>query len=212
MPAAVVPRRPSWRSVVCAVVICVGSLLLAGAPADAQSGGQGGVRRCTGADGRTVYTDRACADLGATERRPPTTGSGVGNSGRLHRGGCARSVQELALEVTFAIDSQDVNRLAASYHWVGVSARGSVAIMNQLQAIARRPLVDVAPIYPAPPEPDPEQPGSDFEQALDALYREASRPRRPVGLRVEQTLGNTATPSRTVFGLRRHLDCWWITL
>jgi hypothetical protein len=33
-----------------------------------------------------------------------------------------------------------------------------------------------------------------------------------VALRVEQTLANGSTPSRTVFGLRRHLDCWWITL
>jgi len=34
----------------------------------------------------------------------------------------------------------------------------------------------------------------------------------PVALRVEQTLANGSTPSRTVFGLRRHFDCWWITL
>ena len=36
--------------------------------------------------------------------------------------------------------------------------------------------------------------------------------RAPTGLRVEQTLGKTATPSRTIMGLRRHLGCWWVTL
>jgi hypothetical protein len=38
-----------------------------------------------------------------------------------------------------------------------------------------------------------------------------SRP-RPIGLRIEQTLGSTATPARTVFGLRRQYGCFWITL
>jgi hypothetical protein len=37
------------------------------------------------------------------------------------------------------------------------------------------------------------------------------RARAPVGLRLEQTLANGSTPSRTVFSLRRHLDCWWIS-
>ena len=35
---------------------------------------------------------------------------------------------------------------------------------------------------------------------------------RPIGLRIEQTLGSTATPARTVFGLRRQYGCFWITL
>jgi hypothetical protein len=29
-------------------------------------------------------------------------------------------------------------------------------------------------------------------------------------LRVEQTLANGATPSRTVFGLTHYFGCWWI--
>jgi len=36
--------------------------------------------------------------------------------------------------------------------------------------------------------------------------------RRPVALRVEQTLSNGTTPSRTMFGLRRYMGCWWIVL
>jgi len=31
-----------------------------------------------------------------------------------------------------------------------------------------------------------------------------------VALRVEQTLANGSTPSRSVFGLHRHFGCWWI--
>jgi hypothetical protein len=44
------------------------------------------------------------------------------------------------------------------------------------------------------------------------LAEVAPRRPRPVGLRLEQTLGNTATPARTVFGLRRQYGCFWITL
>jgi hypothetical protein len=37
------------------------------------------------------------------------------------------------------------------------------------------------------------------------------RPRQaPVALRVEQTLANGSTPSRTVFGLQKYFGCWWI--
>ena len=32
------------------------------------------------------------------------------------------------------------------------------------------------------------------------------------GLRLEQTIGKSAAPSRTVLGLRRYMDCWWVRL
>jgi hypothetical protein len=34
--------------------------------------------------------------------------------------------------------------------------------------------------------------------------------RNPVALRVEQTVGNSATPARTVFGLTHYFGCWWV--
>ena len=37
-------------------------------------------------------------------------------------------------------------------------------------------------------------------------------PRRPVALRIDQVLSDGVTPSTTTFGLRRHMDCWWISL
>src|SRR5690606_28165327 len=55
------------------------------------------VRRCETPDGRTVYTDRACEDLGAVERvRRAAAGDGT-PSQSLHRGQCSRTVEELAL-------------------------------------------------------------------------------------------------------------------
>ena len=165
-------------------------------PASAQ------VRRCTASDGSSIFTDRKCADIGAVERLPRgATGAAAGM--RLYRRGCARNLQDLVYEMTSAIDAHDANRLAGVYHWVGVSGSGATGIMNRLDAIVRRPLVDIMPIAARSAT-------SEDEEA----YYPSTIPRRspPVALRVEQTLGNSSAPSRTVFGLQRHFDCWWIRL
>ena len=160
------------------------------------------VRRCTTADGSTIFTDRKCADIGAVERLPRAA-SGSAASQRLYRRGCARNLQDLVYEMTTAIDAHDANRLAGVYHWVGISGSGATGIMTRLDAIVRRPLVDITPVAAHSPA----------SEDGDAYYP-STIPQRsaPVALRVEQTLGNSSTPSRTVFGLQRHFDCWWIRL
>lgn len=46
-----------------------------------------------------------------------------------------------------------------------------------------------------------------------AAARAPARPAgRPTGLVVEQTAPNRVTPVQTVFALRRHLGCWWLSL
>lgn len=150
-------------------------------------------------DGVSVYTDRRCEDIGAIERLPRDR-IAAGFS-RPYRGGCARTLQDLVFEMTSAIDSKDVNRLASVVHWVGVSTRNGYSLMGRLDAIVKRPLVDIASVTPrAPGDPD-----GDY-------YPQTTVRRTPVALRVEQTLGNGVTPSRTVFGLQRHVGCWWIRL
>ena len=108
-------------------------------------------------------------------------------------------------EVTSAIDDRDVNRLAGVYDWNGMSTSNAYRVMDRLAAIARRPLVDVVPLHP----PAPVEAGS----IVDGEYYPQDAVRRaPTGLRLEQTLGEGATPSRTVLGLRKYMDCWWVRL
>lgn len=184
---------PSPRLLVVAIAWLL--LLACASPVQAQ------VRRCTSSDGSTVYTDRKCADIGAFERLPRESAGGTGM--RLYRHGCARNLQDLVYEITTAIDARDANRLAGVYHWVGVSSSSATAVMRRLDAIAKRPLVDIVPVAVRSAE-------SDIERA----YYPSTIPQRrpPVALRVEQTLANGSTPSRTVFGLQRHFNCWWIRL
>ena len=169
---------------------------------------QAQVRRCAGPDGTLVFTDRKCEDVGATERVPRDALPGAGLK---YRGGCSRNLQDLIYEMTAAIDSRDVNRLAALYHWVGISSRGSYGVMGRLDGIAQRPLVDIVALQPIRRIVVQNDDGT--RSSVDPnYYPQASANRTPVALRVEQTVVNGSTPSRTVFGLRRHLGCWWVTL
>lgn len=148
------------------------------------------VRRCELADGQTVYTDRRCEMVGGVERRnaPPQARM------RNWRSACPRTVRDLYFEVSAAIESSDVNRLAGVYHWTGMSNRQGYDVMRRLQAIVDRPLVDLQPVWA----------GGEESAYLHG--------RAPVGFRIEQTTGNGITPVRATLGLRRHLDCWWVTL
>ena len=156
------------------------------------------VRHCISADGTSVFTDRRCTDIGAVERRQQAP---VEAATRPLRAGCPRTLQDLVFELSTAIDTRDVNRLAGIYAWSGMSNSAGYALMARLQAIADRPLVDIVPVYPGDESPT----GTDY-------YPQDAVRRSPVAVRVEQTLSDGMTPSRTVLGLRRGFGCWWVAL
>jgi len=184
-------------------------------------GARADVRRCVTASGQTIFTDRKCDEINATERLPRSSAS-PGARVR-HAGGCARTLQDLVFEITSAIDARDANRLAGVYHWPGTSADEGYRIWTQLDAVANRQLVDIVPVMPAsrPPPAAPiaadapatanETGESQLPKPVDPeLYPQTSVGRNPVALRVEQTLGNGATPARTVFGVTHYFGCWWV--
>ncbi|HEX4854691.1 DUF4124 domain-containing protein [Arenimonas sp.] len=126
-------------------------LLALPSPAAAQ-----GVQRCTDARGNTVFTDRPCASVDAVPKGVPGPAPGAYAPGFAPRG-CARSADALLQGVRTALESRDVNRLASYYHWAGTGNRGALQVMDELEAIANRPLVAVALAYPAPATPtDPQ--------------------------------------------------------
>lgn len=219
------------------------------------------VQRCVTAEGRTVFTDRRCEDIGAVSRIP-VPGSRAGSTGATRRGyagGCPRTLSALVGEIGGAVQAGDVNRLSSIYDWSGTSDAAARRILDRLEAVVERPLVDIAPVMPAdpgpsvhtvaasvqatapvetsaPPPPPPHAawmpswagtgaatqatvaaPASGDVTAVPAP-QDAAGPAptphhpRPVALRLEQTLAGTATPARTVFGLRRNFGCFWISL
>lgn len=180
-------------------------LLSAIALALPHGGAHAQVRHCVAADGTRVFTDRQCEDIGASDYRAPPAPA---DAGRIPLTVCARSVQDLAYALDEAIRSGDANRIAGLYDWAGMGTANAYRVMDRLQAIARRPLIAVAPLYAG-------DAGDAYGYALPDPGAQSGEPARTpqlVGLRVEQTLGNGSTPSHATFGLRRHLGCWWVRL
>ncbi|MET0328738.1 MAG: hypothetical protein ABW163_08220 [Luteimonas sp.] len=170
-------------------------------PADAQ------VRRCTAPDGGTIYTDRPCAALGATANTPRRGGA----QARQPRISCQRTLRGLIQELQFAIDQRDTNRLAGLYHWQGISHAGGYQILERLDAIAQRPLLDI--IAQRPAQTVVAQADTGFTGWVNARDIPTAAPERPPSsLRIEQTGDSGTGAVQTVLGLRRHLDCWWLSL
>jgi hypothetical protein len=209
-----------------AACVSFAALVLPVPPAPAQTSP---LNRCVDARGDTIYTDRRCDEIGAQARgiRSPT-----GATLSTRRMACARTLRDLVHEISAAIDQRDVNRLGAVYHWIGHDDASGARIYDRLQAIVDRPLVDIAPLrasapvasLPADPLPPPDAPAplpadpvaiaaTTPTEGQDAAATPARPARRaPYGLRLQQTLRNGSTPSRTDLRLQRHFDCWWITL
>ncbi|MBO9875469.1 MULTISPECIES: DUF4124 domain-containing protein [Xanthomonas] len=178
------------------------------------------VNRCTGPDGTTVFSDRRCEDIGATDRLPPPAAPGnVGSNARgLAPPQCVRRLSVLVQQIRSAVDARDVNRLSALYWWNGVSDDGAQRIFDRLEAIVRRPLVAIVPVLPdTSGTTDPAAGTSSTaattttSAAADADGAEAPSRPHPTGLRLQQTLAGSITPASTVLDLRRQYDCFWIS-
>ncbi|MCD9085988.1 DUF4124 domain-containing protein [Stenotrophomonas sp. SY1] len=184
------------------------------------------INRCTNAQGQTVYGDKPCELMGARARLLPAPRP-AGSNG-LYRDSCARRLSEVVSIIQSAADARDPNRLSGIYLWTGLSNAAATRVMDRLNEIVQRPLIDIAPVFPELPayEPAPTQPfthtdGTVLDPAAEqsgypiepaASSDQAYKPRRPVALRLEQTLPRSSTPTRTVFRLRRQYNCFWITL
>ncbi|KDE91665.1 DUF4124 domain-containing protein [Stenotrophomonas maltophilia] len=168
------------------------------------------LNRCTDAQGQSVYTDRPCDSVGARSRLPPPAPTGSTLPRDTLGARCPRRLSELVEALRTGIVSNDVNRLSSLYLWGAVSDAGAQRILGQLESLARRPLVDVVPVYPRQDQVAvPEEGQSPAAQGSDP---EPPAVRHPVGLRLEQTLPGSASRASTVLGLRRQYGCFWITL
>lgn len=200
------------------LLLFIGSALLA-ANTHAQQ-----INRCTNPQGQTVYGDKPCEVMGARARLLPAPRP-AGESG-LYRDSCARRLSELVAQIQSAADARDPNRLSGIYLWNGLSNAAATRVMDRLDEIVQRPLLDIAPVFPEqaayaplPPEPFTYTDGTPVDAATGTTSNTGmpasdapATPRRPVALRLEQTLPRSATPVRTLLHLRRQYNCFWITL
>lgn len=140
-------------------ILAVGLLAAPAAP-DAMA--STGIMKCATPDGIAIYTDHACKPgskavpmsgqlltrIARDEARSPDAIDGfdadpLPASGRRSvAAGCARTPTQLEMDLRASIALGDVNRVAESYHWVGISTREGERVLDRLQRMAREPVVD----------------------------------------------------------------------
>lgn len=169
------------------------------------------VHRCEGMDGKPVYTDKRCEDVGAMDALPRAVAPEGNTGGGTLRSACPRTLSDLVYRITSAIDNRDVNRLAGVYQWAGVSDATANRILDRLETIVERPLLDIEPIRSAPP-PIVDDAGNVIDANEDGYYPQTAAPSRPVALKVMQTSKKGAAMASTTFALRRSYGCFWISL
>lgn len=180
------------------------------------------IQRCTAADGSSVFTDKPCALLQARPRmQAPAASPGADTTPIDPQRQCPRRLSQLVEQIQQAIQSGDGNRLAALYWWGGQGSAGAAQQLARLEAMAQRPLLDIAPVYPAtlataavpdPPAGVSTASPASAEPAAPAPVSPAPAARpRPYALRIEQTLANGSTPASSVIQLRRHYGCFWFS-
>ncbi|TZF90108.1 hypothetical protein [Cognatilysobacter lacus] len=122
----------------------------------------GGVQHCRSADGTSVYTDKPCAFVGAAPAsmssdlnmrlaseasREPAAYSDMPDSDatlpqpaatrRSLASGCARSPTQLAMDIEGSLALGDVNRLAESWQWAGMTQAQALPVMKRLEQLSR---------------------------------------------------------------------------
>lgn len=101
-----------------------------------------------GDEASTTPTGAPLASTPAREapagRRPtPATTDSGGHRSAGGPPGCARSPTQLVMDLRAAWQQDDVNRLAASYHWAGSGTREATSVMSRLQSLLAVPLQDI---------------------------------------------------------------------
>lgn len=126
-----------------------------------------GIQRCQAADGITVYTDKPCSVHGATAK--PMSGELLTRIAREQAmaeahydladasqplapmaapgrrspaAGCARSATQLAMDLRGAFALGDINRIAESFQWAGMTHRQGQAGMERIDRLNDASLVD----------------------------------------------------------------------
>lgn len=161
------------------------------------------VHRCIGADGGVIFTDKLCADIGASVRPQPTTFPGATStvsSSHLGTRGCARTPDELKHGLQTALNAGNVNQVAAFYHWPGISGAESDGILKRLQTIADRPLLSVQWIRSHQPADGGGYSSVASEAPIDASAVEL----------VQARSGSDTTQVRTTLTVTHYVGCLWV--
>ena len=150
-----------------ATAVAALTLLAASMPVATPVNAGTGIQRCQAPDGTTIYTDKPCSVHGATAT--PMSGelmtriareeamaeahydladatqplaSAVAPGRRSPAAGCARSATQLAMDLRGAFALGDINRIAESFQWAGMTHREGQRGMERIDRLNDAPLMD----------------------------------------------------------------------
>lgn len=170
------------------VATAIALAALAWQPAQAQvTSASAGVRinRCVNAQGHTVFTDRSCADMGASplDSRP---GDSLAAPITVELTiGCADSLDELRRRLETALRARDVNAMAALHDWVDAGPAQAEQAMTGIQALLALPA----------------------EAYVVEFVEHESPPMAPPTVRIEPRGPGLGAEE---YRLLRHAGCWWL--
>ena len=141
-------------------------------------------------------------DSGIADASLPLQDAGTLIGRRSVAGGCARTPTQLQMDLRTALALGDVNRVAESYHWVGMSSRQGERTLDRLQHLTGKPVRD-SQYFDA-------QIG--FGTGAGSLLASAdSNGNRGGDAGVLQLLlGSAAAPSVVEFDVHRYAGCYFV--
>lgn len=132
------------------------------------------------------------------------TDTAIPVSRRSPGSGCARTPTQLAMDLRGALDLGDVNRVAESYDWVGMSNRQGQRTLDRLQQLIGRPVVDSHYF-------DAQITSSPFTADAGASMTADAFDDRPGGAGMLQlTLGNGTQATIIDFDVRHYAGCYFV--
>ena len=200
------------------------TLLLSSLPAPEPLHAASAILRCRSPQGTLVYTDKACGAFGAKaapipgellgriyrdEARfgndvdsstPTATVASIGR--RSASGGCARTPTQLAMDLRGSLALGDVNRVAESYHWVGMTSRQGERTLDRLQRLIGKPVLD-SHYFDARIGAASDDDGAMTASNDDAIGGDAGM--------LQLVLGDDDTRSAIDFDVHRYAGCYFVT-
>jgi hypothetical protein len=116
--------------------------------------------------------------------------------------GCARTPTQLAMDLHASLALGDVNRVAESYHWTGMSSDAARQTMDRLQSLIGRPVLDSHYL------------DASFGMAGDGMYASASPGAGLDGAGMLQLVlggSNAGTASTIDFDVHRNAGCYFVS-
>jgi hypothetical protein len=142
------------------------------------------------------YADAAMPLDEATDTRIPVSRRGPGS-------GCAHTPTQLAMDLRGALGLGDVNRVAESYDWVGMSNKQGQRTMDRLQQLIGRPVIDSHYF-------DAQITSSPFADAGAVITADASDDRPGGAGMLQLTLGSGMQATIIDFDVRHYAGCYFI--